>query len=72
MEKRLCNGDFKFLLMPLALSVKDQFKLPKGSLIGVQCLDGVTFCPKSFDFKDFSLKLTKYLTFPNIHFCVKI
>ena len=52
--------------MPLVSSVKDQSKLPKSLLIGGQCLDRVTFFLKSFDFNDFSLKLTKYLMFPNM------
>ena len=29
------------------------------------------FCLKQFDLNDFSLKLTKYLMFPNSYFCVK-
>ena len=69
MEKRPRNGDFSFLPMPLVSSVKNQFKLPKGLLVGDQFLDRVTFCLKPFDFNDFSLKLTKYLMFPNSHLC---
>ena len=72
MGKRLCNGDFSFLPVLLVLSVKDQSKLPKSLFVGDQCLDRVIFCLKSFDFSDFSLKLTKYSVFPNSHFCVKI
>ena len=72
MGERLCNADFSFLSMPLVSSVKNQSKLPKSLLVGGQCLDGVTFCLKPFDFNDFSLKLTKYLMFPNSHFSVKI
>ena len=71
-RKKLCNGDFSSLSMPLVSSVEDQSKLPKDLLVGGQCLDRVVLCPKSFDFKDFSLKLTKYLMLPNIHFCAKI
>ena len=52
--------------------VKDQFKLPKRLLVGGQCLGRLMFCPKPFDFNDFSLKLTKYLMLPDSHFCVKI
>ena len=70
MGKRLCNGDFSFLPMPLVSSVKDQSKPPKSSLVGGQCLDSVIFCLKPFDFNDFSLKLTKYLMFPDSHFRV--
>ena len=36
------------------------------------CLDRVIFHLKPFDLNDFSLKLTKYLMFPNSHFCLKI
>ena len=50
----------------------DQSKLLKSLLVGGQCLDRVMFCPKPFDFNDFSLKLTKYLMFPKSHFCVKV
>ena len=48
--------------MPLVSSVKGQSKLTKSLLVGGQCLDKVMFCLKPFDFNDFSLKLTKYLT----------
>ena len=72
MGKRLRNTDFSFLSMPLVSSIKDQSELPKSSLVGGQCLDRVMFCLKAFDFNDFSLKLTKYLIFPDSHFCVKI
>ena len=72
MGKRLCNGVFSSLPMPLVSSVKDQYKVPKRLLVGGQCYDRVMFCPKPFDFNDFSLKLTKYLMFPNSHFSVKI
>ena len=68
MRKRLCNGDFSFLPMPRA---KNQSKPPKNLLVDGQCLDRVMLCLKLFDFNDLSLKLTKYLTFPNSHFCVK-
>ena len=71
MEKKLCNGVFSFLSMPLVSSVKNP-SIPKRLLVGVQCSDRVVFCLKPFDFNDFSLKLTKYLMFPNSHFCVKI
>ena len=43
MEKRLCNGDFSFLAMPLVSSVKDQSKLPKSLFVGGQRLDRVMF-----------------------------
>ena len=56
----------------LVSSVKNQSKLPESLLVGGQCLDRVMFCLKPFDFNDFGLKLTKYLLFPNSHFCVKI
>ena len=72
MWERLCNGDFSFLLMPLVSSVKNQSKLPKSLFVGEQCLDRVMFFLKPFDFNDFSLKLTKYLMFPNSYFCEKI
>ena len=72
MGKRLCNGDFSFLPMPLVSRVKDQSKLPKSLLVGGQCLDRILFCLKPFDSDDLSLELTKYLMFPNSHFCVKI
>ena len=58
--------------MLLVSSVKNRYKVPKSLLVGGQCLDRVMLCLKSFDFNDFSLKLTKYLMFPNSHFCVKI
>ena len=69
MGKRLFNGDFSFLPMPLVSSVKDQSKLPKSLLVGSQRLGRVTFCLRPFDFNDFSLKVTKYLMFPWSHFC---
>ena len=73
MGKRLCNRDFPFLPMRLVLSIKDQSKLPKSLLVGVQCFDRVVmFCLKSADLNDFSLKLMKYLMFASSHFCVKI
>ena len=72
MGKRLCNGDILFLPLSLVLRVKDQSKLPKSLLVGGQHLDRVMFCLKPIDFIDFSLKLMKYLMFPNSHFCVKI
>ena len=72
MRKKLCNGDFSFLPMPLVSSVKDQSKLPKSSMVGGLCLDRVIFCLKPFDANDFCLKLTKYLMFPNSHFCAKV
>ena len=73
MGERLFNGDFSFLPMQLVSSVKDQSKLPKtGLLVDGQHLGRVMFCPRPFNFDDFSLKLTKYLTFPDISFCVKI
>ena len=61
-----------FLPMPLVLSVKDQSKLPKGFLLDDQRLDRAMFCLKPFDCCNFSLKLMKYLIFPNSHFCVKV
>ena len=70
--KRLCNGDLSFLSMPLVSSVKGQSKLPKSLLVGGQRSDRLMFCLKLFDFNDFSLKLIKYLMFPNSHFCLKI
>ena len=72
MGKRLCNGDFSFLPIPLVVSVKYRSKLPKSLLVGGQCLDRLMFCLKPFDFNDFNWKLTKYLMFCNSHFCVKI
>ena len=68
MGKRLCNGDFSFLLMSSVSSFKNQSKIPKSLLTAGECLDRVMFCQKPFDFNDFSLKLTKYLVFPNSHF----
>ena len=59
MGERLCNGDFPFLPMPLVSSTKDQSELPKVLLVGGQCLDRVMFCPKPFDFNDFSLNIDK-------------
>ena len=70
--KRLCNGKFSFLSMPLVVSAESQSKLPKSLLVVSQCLDRVMFCLKPFDFNDFSLKLMKYLMFPNSYFCAKI
>ena len=67
MGKKLCNGDFSFLPIPLVSSVKDQSKLPKSLLLGDQRLDRVIFCLKPFDFNDFRLKLTKYSMFRNSH-----
>ena len=49
MGKRLYNGDFSFLPVPLDSSAKDQSKLPKSLLVGGQCLNRVMFCLKSFD-----------------------
>ena len=72
MGERLCNGDFSFLPVPLVSSVNNQSKLPKGLLVGGQCLDRVMFRLKPFGSNHFRLKLTKYLLFPNSHFCVKI
>ena len=72
MGKQLYNDEFLCLPMPLVSSVKNQSKLPPGSLlVGGQCLDRVTFCLKPFQFNDFNLKLRKYLMFSNRHFCVK-
>ena len=70
--ERLCNDDFSFLPMPLVSSIKNQSKLPKSSMVCGQCLDRVMLCLNSFNFNDFSLKLTKYFLFPNSYFCVKI
>ena len=67
MGKRLCNGDFSFFPMPLVSSVQDQSKLPKSLLAGSQCLNRITFYLK-FDLNNFSLKLTKYVIFPNANF----
>ena len=72
MGKRLCNSAFHFLPMPLVSNVKNQSKVPKSLLVSGQCLDRIMFCLKPFDFNDFTLKLTKYLVFPNSHFCVKV
>ena len=72
MGERLCNGDFSILAMPPVSSVKDQSKLPKSLLVSGQRLDRVMFYQKLFNFDDFSLKLIKYLMFPNNHFCLKI
>ena len=41
MGKRLCNGDFSFLLMPLVSSFKSQSKIPKSLLTAGECLDRV-------------------------------
>ena len=49
MGKRLCNGDFSFLPVPLDSSTKDQSKFPKSLLVGGQCLNRVMFCLESFD-----------------------
>ena len=57
--------------MLLVSHLKDKPELPKSLLVGGQCLDRVMFCLKPFDFNYFSLKLTKYLIFPNSHFYVK-
>ena len=65
MGKRLSNGDFSIFPVPLVSSVKNQSKLPKSLLVVGQCLDRVMVCLKPFEFNDFSLKLTKYLMFPN-------
>ena len=51
-EKRLFNGDFSFLPMPLVSSVKDQSKIPKSLLLGGQRLDRIMFCLRQFDFND--------------------
>ena len=72
MGERLCNGDFLFLPLSLVSSFKNQSKLPKSLLVGDQCLGRVMFCLKPSDFNDFSLKLTKYLMFPDSYFCEKI
>ena len=73
MGKRLCDGDFSFLPIPIVLRVKDHSKLPKSSLVRGQCSDRIMFCLKPFDFNDFSLKLTKYLIFPNSLFlCINL
>ena len=63
MEGKLFNSDLSFL--PLVFRVKDQSKLAKSLLDG---LDRVMFCLKAFDFNDFSLKLMKYLLFFSNHF----
>ena len=52
--------------------IKYKSKLPKGLLVDCQCFDRVKFCLKVSDFNDFSLKLAKYLMFPNSHFCIKV
>ena len=70
MGKRLCDGDFSVSPMLLVSIVKDQSKRPKSLLLGGQRLIRVMFCLRSFDFNDFSLKLTKNLMFPNSHFFV--
>ena len=51
---------------------KHQSKLPKKLIVGGKCLVRVMFCLKPFDFNDLSLKLTKYLMFPDNYCCVKI
>ena len=71
MEKRLCNGNFSFLPMLLVSSVKDNLNDQTSVLLGGQRLDRVMFCPRSFDFNDFSLKLTKYLMFLTAIFVLK-
>ena len=71
MGKGHVNSEFSLLPMPLVLSVKNQSKFPKSLLVGRQCLDTVMLCLKRFDFNDFSLKLTKYLMFPNSYFYEK-
>ena len=68
----LINGDFSFWPMPLVSSVKDQSELAESLLVGGQCLDRVMLCLKPSDLNDVSLKLTKYLMFPNSHFSVKV
>ena len=73
MGEKLCKSAFSFLpILVLVSSVSDQSKLPKSSLVGGQCLDRVMFCLKPSDFNNFSLKLKKYLMFPNSHVCVKL
>ena len=71
-RKRLFDSEFSFLPMPVASSIKNQFKLPKSLLACGQRLDRVVFCLRPFDFNDFGSKLTKYSVFPNSQFYVKI
>ena len=66
--KRTCDSDFSRLLALLVSSIKYQCTLPKSLLANGQCLDRVIFCQKPFNFNDSTLKLTKYLMFPNSHF----
>ena len=62
MRERLCNRDFSFLPSPLVSSIKDQSKLPKSLLLGVQCFNrNVMFCLESAGLNDFSLKLMNYI-----------
>ena len=58
--------------MLLVSSVINQSKHPKSLLVGGQYLGRVMFCLKPFDFNDFSLKLAKYLMFPESCFGLKI
>ena len=52
-RKRLFDSEFSFLPMPVASSIKNQFKLPKSLLACGQRLDRVVFCLRPFDFNDF-------------------
>ena len=47
MEKRLCNGDFSFLPIPLVSSIKNQSKLLKSLLVGGQFVDRVDVLSKT-------------------------
>ena len=71
-EKKISNSDFSLLPVPLVSSIKYQSKLRNSLLADSQCLDRAIFCLQPTDFNNFSLKLVKYLKFPNSHFCVKI
>ena len=53
LKKKMCNGEFSFLPMPLVSSMKYQSKLPKILLVHGQCLDRVIFFLNPFNFNDF-------------------
>ena len=47
MGKRLCNGDFSLLSLPLVSNVKNQPELPKSLLVGGQSLDRANVLSKT-------------------------
>ena len=71
MKERLCNSDFSLLRMPLVSTVKINLNFQKAYWLVSQYLDRVMLCLEPFDFNDFSLKMKKYLIFPNSHFGLK-